>query len=257
MNYGSSRLGVMVPSGDNVAETELRAMLPEDVAMMTTRLALRGSSEPELLAMLTDLDGAAAMLGHAEPDLIAFHCTAVSTFAPRLAGEIRDRIAAATGRRSIATADALLAALRALQARRVLLVTPCIEPIYQREIEFLTANGLTVSGGSWLGVNSNFGRGHRGPGPRSGVGRIGGCLLHQWQRDPVRGADCGSGGVAWDASAHQQPGSSLARAAHTWDRTARPGIWPDLRSAGLLKVRLALALQERALGATALSKHCA
>jgi maleate isomerase len=158
MNYGSSRLGVMVPSGDNVAETELRAMLPEDVAMMTTRLALRGSSEPELLAMLTDLDGAAAMLGHAEPDLIAFHCTAVSTFAPRLAGEIRDRIAAATGRRSIATADALLAALRALQARRVLLVTPCIEPIYQREIEFLTANGLTVSGGSWLGVNSNFGR---------------------------------------------------------------------------------------------------
>ena len=72
-------------------------MLPDDVTMLTTRLALRGSSEPELLAMLTDLDQAASLLGHAEPDAIAFHCTAVSTFAPHLAAEIRDRITAATG----------------------------------------------------------------------------------------------------------------------------------------------------------------
>jgi maleate isomerase len=67
-----------VPSGNSVAETELRAMLPREVTMLTTRLALRGSSEPELLAMLRDLDNAASLLGDAEPDLIGFHCTAVS-----------------------------------------------------------------------------------------------------------------------------------------------------------------------------------
>jgi maleate isomerase len=155
MNYGTSRLGVLVPSGNSVAETELRAMLPEDVALMTTRLPLRGISEPELLAMLTNLESAAAMLGHAEPDLIAFHCTEVSTSAPRLAGEIRDRITAASGRRAIATADALLAAFRVLQAHRVLLVTPYVEPVHQRGIEFLAANGLTVVGGSCLGAYSN------------------------------------------------------------------------------------------------------
>jgi maleate isomerase len=49
MNYGTSRLGLLVPSGNSVVETELRAMLPNDVGMVTTRLALRGSSEPELL----------------------------------------------------------------------------------------------------------------------------------------------------------------------------------------------------------------
>ena len=87
--YGAARLGVLVPSGNSVAETELRAMLPDSVTMLTTRLALRGSSEAELLAMLTDLDRAATLLGHAEPDAIAFHCTAVSTYAPHLAGEIR------------------------------------------------------------------------------------------------------------------------------------------------------------------------
>jgi maleate isomerase len=153
--YGSKRLGVLVPSGNSVAETELRAMLPDDVAMLTTRLALLGSSEPELLAMLTDLDKAATLLGHAEPDAIAFHCTAVSTFAPHLAGEIRNRITAATGRQAIATADAILAALKVLRAKRVLLVTPYIEAVHRREIDFLADHGLTVTGGSCLGVDRN------------------------------------------------------------------------------------------------------
>jgi maleate isomerase len=153
--YGSTRLGVLVPSGNSVAETELRAMLPDSVTMLTTRLALRGSSEAELLAMLTDLDAAASLLGHAEPDAIAFHCTAVSTFAPHLAGEIRGRITAATGRPAIATADAILAAFRVLNTKRVLLVTPYIEPVHQREIGFLAENGMTVTGGSWRGVDTN------------------------------------------------------------------------------------------------------
>jgi maleate isomerase len=153
--YGTARLGVLVPSGNSVAETELRAMLPDDVTMLTTRLALRGSSEPELLAMLTDLDNAAVLLEHAEPDAIAFHCTAVSTFAPHLAGEIRGRITAATGRPAIATADAILAAFQVLEVRRVLLVTPYIQPVHQREIDFLTAHGLRVTGGSCLGVDTN------------------------------------------------------------------------------------------------------
>ena len=156
ITYGTSRLGLLVPSGNSVAETELRAMLPSEVTMLSTRLALRGSSEPELLAMLTDLDQAASLLGHAEPDAIAFHCTAVSTFAPHLAENIRARITAAAGRPAFATADAILAALQVLAARRVLLVTPYIQTVHQREIAFLAAHGMTVVGGSNLGINTNI-----------------------------------------------------------------------------------------------------
>lgn len=155
INYGIARLGVLVPSGNSVAETELRAMLPAEVTMLTTRLALRGGAEAELLAMLTDLENAASLLGHAEPEVIAFHCTAVSTFAPHLAGEIRSRITAATGRKAIATADVILAAFRVLGARRVLLVTPYVERVHQREVDFLAAHGLAVTGGSYLGVDAN------------------------------------------------------------------------------------------------------
>jgi maleate isomerase len=147
-----------VPSGNSVAETELRAMLPEDVAIVTTRLALRGTSERALMAMLAELDSAAALLGHTETDLIAFNSGIASTVVPGLTGEIRNRISAATGRRTITCMDAVLAAFGALQARRVLLMTPYLEQVHRREVDFLEANGLTVSGGSYLGVDTNFGR---------------------------------------------------------------------------------------------------
>ncbi len=157
IEYGdTARLGILVPSGNSVAEIELRAMLPQQVAMLTTRLALRGSSEPELLAMLTDLDKAAELVGHAEPNAIAFHCTAVSTYAPHLAGEIRGRITAASGRPALATADGILAALRVLETQRILLVTPYIQPVHDREIGYLQAQGVAVVGGSFLGVNTNI-----------------------------------------------------------------------------------------------------
>ena len=114
--YGTRRPDVLVPSGNSVAETELRAMPPNEVTMLSTRLALRGSSDQELLAMLSDLDHAASLPGHAEPDAISFHCTSVSTFAPHLAEDIRGRITSATGRPTITTADACFISCTAIRS---------------------------------------------------------------------------------------------------------------------------------------------
>ncbi len=154
--YGDrARLGVLIPSGNAVAEPELRAMLPPEVGMVVTRLPLRGSSEAELLAMAGSLESAAGLLADARPDAIAFHCTAVSTFDPAMADALRRRIEAATGLPALATADALLAAVAKLGARRVLLVTPYIEAVHAREAAFLEANGMRVVGGSCMGIDTN------------------------------------------------------------------------------------------------------
>lgn len=156
IDYGDrARIGLMVPSGNQVCEAELHAMLPAGVAAHVTRLELRGSSEPELLRMVEGLDAAARLLADARPALIAFHCTAVSTFAPEMAGGIAARIAAATGLPATGTAEAMLAALAALRARRVLLVTPYIAPVHEREIAFLQAHGIETVGGAMMGVNTN------------------------------------------------------------------------------------------------------
>ncbi|MDT7652840.1 MAG: maleate isomerase, partial [Pseudonocardiales bacterium] len=66
IDYGERlRLGVVVPSGNVIAEPQLTAMLPAGVAPYVTRLPLRGSSEAELTAMLDGLESAAALLADA------------------------------------------------------------------------------------------------------------------------------------------------------------------------------------------------
>lgn len=165
IDYGDrARLGVIVPSGNPVAEPELRAMLPPGIGMVVTRLPLRGSSEAELLAMLEALEPASRLLADARPAAIAFHCTAVSTFAPAMAGSIRARMeAAAGGIAALATADAILAALAALGAKRLLLVTPYIAAVHAREIAFFEAHGLAVTGGDNLGIDTNAEMSHLAP----------------------------------------------------------------------------------------------
>jgi maleate cis-trans isomerase len=156
IDYGDrARIGLLVPSGNQVCEAELHAMMPPGVAALVTRLELRGSSERELLNMLGNLEVASRLLADAKPALVAFHCTAVSTFAPDLAQDIPRRIAAATGLPATATADGILAAFAALGARRVLLVTPYIAEVHAREVAFLAAHGIDVAGGSLLGLNTN------------------------------------------------------------------------------------------------------
>jgi maleate cis-trans isomerase len=150
-----ARLGVLVPSGNTVAEPELRAMLPVGVGLFVTRLPLTGSSEAQLMAMLETLETGTRLLADARPDAIAFHCTAVSTFAPHMAGEIRARMGRASPIPALATADAILAALAALRATRVLLVTPYIEAVHQREIAWLSATGSEVVGGGCMEVETN------------------------------------------------------------------------------------------------------
>lgn len=156
IDYGDrARIGFLVPSGNQVCEAELHAMMPPGVAALVTRLELRGSSEPELLRMVENLEPAVRLLADARPALVAFHCTAVSTFAPAMAEGIPRRMADASSLPATATAEGILAAFAALGTRRVLLVTPYIAEVHERETAFLAAHGIAVVGGSMLGLNTN------------------------------------------------------------------------------------------------------
>ena len=113
--YGwRARLGMLVPSVNTCAEPDAVAMAPAGVTVHSARLRLRGSSREEYLAMTEDVEHAAGLLADSEPDLIVFHCTAVSTLDPAMGESIRRRIEKATGRPATATSDALLAAFHAL-----------------------------------------------------------------------------------------------------------------------------------------------
>ncbi len=95
--------------------------------------------------------------------LIVFHCTAVSTFAPHLAPEIQHRISRATGLPAFSTADAIVAALGALGARQISLLTPYLPHVHTRETTFLRTHGYQVVGDACLGIDTNNEMGRLSP----------------------------------------------------------------------------------------------
>jgi maleate isomerase len=152
--YGwRARLGMLLPSGNAAAEPQFAAMLPDGVSLHTTRLKLTGSSDDQLLAMTERIDEAAALLADARVDLILFHCTAVSTWDTAMADSLPKRITDATGLPATATSRALLAAFRALDARRIVLVSPYIAAINEREAAFLRAHQVDVLSMVGLGIS--------------------------------------------------------------------------------------------------------
>jgi Maleate cis-trans isomerase len=110
----------------------------------------------EKKGLLVRLEAASELLADACVEVIVFHCTAVSTFAPDLAHGIRERIERASGIRCFTTADAILAALSKLNVKRISLLTPYIDEVHAREMAWLEASGVNVEeGGVNLGINTN------------------------------------------------------------------------------------------------------
>jgi maleate isomerase len=133
------------------------------VAAYVTRLPLKGSGSEELLAMASGVRPAAAMLADAGVERVIFHCTAVSTYSVPLQDEIMASIEDATGLPCFSTGTAIVAALRALGARRIVLLTPYLEAVNQREIVFLAQHGLEVVDHHGLGLNTNAEMGKLSP----------------------------------------------------------------------------------------------
>lgn len=156
IDYGARlRIGMLVPSGNVIVEPQVNAMLPPGVALYATRLPLRGSSEAELLAMAQNVEEAARLLGHAAVGLIAFNCTAVSTYSKAMETGIQRRIAAAAGLPALMTSEAILEALKTLKSKRIVLLTPYIAEVNQREVRFLNESGFEVLSETGLGLNTN------------------------------------------------------------------------------------------------------
>jgi maleate isomerase len=144
-NYGSRlRIGMMMPCRNTVAEPDARALLPEGVSLHTTRLRLLGTSHEELLAMTREVEGAAELLAAAKMNLLAFHCTAASTLDADLGADVVARIERSTGIKATATSEALLAALAALGAKRIVMVSPYKQHINDSEVAFFAQHGIEV-----------------------------------------------------------------------------------------------------------------
>ncbi len=151
-----ARIGLIMPSSNKMAEPHFCRYAPDSVVTHVTRLRMTGTHKVKLAELTPQIAAAAAMLHDAGCDPIVFHCTANSmgegVAAERtIVGTIED----ATGARATTTASATMAALKALDARRIVLVSPYVRATHQHEIEFLTEAGIEIVGERNLGLRNS------------------------------------------------------------------------------------------------------
>lgn len=160
--YGwRGRIGLIVPSSNTTMEMELHEALPEGVSLHTARMPLKGVTEEELLKMSALAVESAKLLKDADVDIILYGCTSGSFIGgENFENELEDRIENEVKLPVITTSSAVLAALNALEAQQVLILTPYTEEINKREREFLEANEFEVLDIRGMGIveNTKIGR---------------------------------------------------------------------------------------------------
>ena len=126
------RIGVLVPSTNQVVEPDFASLVPAGVTFHTERL-WNGEATPEgggdgsyLLRMNDDLERGVKYLASANLDIIAYCCTSGTYHAGTLAydGQLSDRITKAGGLPAVTAVAASLEALRQVDARRLSIVGP-------------------------------------------------------------------------------------------------------------------------------------
>lgn len=137
-----ARVGHIYPSG-GICDHEIQMMAPDGVQFLTTRLPFRRTGLDDDRAMVEGVPDAAALLGDAMVDLIAFNCTAASM----LAGPetIRAQVAGATGGIGcVSTIEGVVQALHTMGARRLALLDPYPPEVEDVEVAYFADQGFTV-----------------------------------------------------------------------------------------------------------------
>jgi maleate isomerase len=140
-----TRIGLIIPSSNRMVEQEMVRHVPPGVTAHVARLRMTGAHRVGIDELLPRVAEAAATLVDARCDVVAFHCTA-NSMAEGLGGE--DKLMAALRQagapRATTTAGAIRAALDALSARRIVLITPYTQETTDHEAEFLRGAGYDV-----------------------------------------------------------------------------------------------------------------
>ncbi|SDL91374.1 maleate isomerase [Halogranum gelatinilyticum] len=150
------RLGVVVPSSNTTVEPEFAGWTPADVSVHAARMPLVDVTVEGLDAMADDAADAAARLGDAEVDAVAYACTTGSlVHGHGFDAELETRLADAAGVPAVATALSVRRLLDALDATRLAVATPYVAELNEREREYLAEAGFDVVRLDGRGIERN------------------------------------------------------------------------------------------------------
>ncbi|SIR85229.1 maleate isomerase [Haladaptatus litoreus] len=159
-----ARLGVIVPSSNTTVEGEFRRALPDGVSLHAARMPLESVTVEELDSMADDAVSCAERLAHANVDVVAYACTTGSLLHGKgFDSDLERSLSETAGTPAVATALSVKRALRALDAKRIAVVTPYTDELNDREESYLTDAGFDVVELDGRGIEANTGIGSLRP----------------------------------------------------------------------------------------------
>lgn len=150
------RLGIIVPSGNTLLETEFCDLPINGVSFHFTRVVNYLDTEEELAAMTDQAPNAAELLSHAKVQAIAFSCTGGSflygkDYDLKLINKMASRVTVPC----ITTSTAVIKGLRKMKINKLMFLTPYEKWLTQRGVEFLKANNFEVIGSEHLNLKES------------------------------------------------------------------------------------------------------
>lgn len=155
--FKTYRIGQIVPSSNTTMETEIPAMLrlretirPERFTFHSSRMRMKKVVKEELAAMDAESDRCAIELSDARVDVLGYACLvaimAMGRGYHRVSQERLTRHTMENGARApvLTSAGALVDALKAIGARRIVVVAPYMKPLTELVVDYIGSEGYEV-----------------------------------------------------------------------------------------------------------------
>lgn len=151
------RIGLLLPSSNSTQEPEIYKSLPAGMSLHTTRLQLSDIEPESTLRIVEQLEDASRKLADADVDMIMLAATAPSSrMGLGYDQELIRRITAASGKPATTASTALLEALRALGAKKIVIGAPWTDAVNETAASFIEANGFRVLAHQAIGLVRNL-----------------------------------------------------------------------------------------------------
>lgn len=154
----STRVGLIVPSSNTVAEVDFYRRMPRDTTVHTARMYLEETT-PEAESRMLDehVPRAVGDLTTARPDVVMFACTSAGALRGNdYEAELIERIAAQTGAQTFSVAASVRRAITRRDGHRVGVITPYVESLNEKIRASLEADGIGVVAVHGMGITENF-----------------------------------------------------------------------------------------------------
>ncbi len=153
-----TRMGLIVPSTNTVAETDFWRAAPEGMSVHTSRMLIQDTTAEDEKRMIEEsLPGAARDLATCRPDVVVFSCTSAAAVIGT-AGESKmvSELEKTCGARIVSTNAAVSKQIAKRGMGRVAVVTPYIEELTRKIVEGLNFNRIEAPQTFSMGIVDPF-----------------------------------------------------------------------------------------------------